>query len=188
MMNKANAVTDALDVMMADSCLSEISRIDMASGPLVEFPNNLNNNVYACIVEYGINRCPRLMHFLVDMVVRRGEPVLPSDVLRVATLFSIICYGANRELDALIKLRSLTLQVDGLTNNGLDILSDTGLSQCARSLSNHRDMFAEVGPKVIGATACHMPYQSTLDNCDFQSEHLTIETIEKETIDTSGLR
>ena len=95
-MNKENAVTDALDVMMADSCLSEISRIDMTSGPLVEFPSNLNNNVYACTVEYGINHCPRLMHFLVDMVVRRGEPVLPSDVLRVATLFSIICYGANR--------------------------------------------------------------------------------------------
>ena len=93
----------------------------------------------------------------------------------------------NKNLSALPKLRSLTLQVDGLSNFGLDMLSDQGLAQCARSLSNHRDMFADVGPRVIESTAASCPYQSTIDNCDFQSEHLTLETIEKELIDTSNL-
>ena len=103
---------------------------------------------------------------------------MPSHVLKIATLFSNICYAGNQELDAVIKLRGLTLQVDGLSNLGLDILSDVGLTQCARSLSNHRDQFADVGPAVMESTLSSFPYQSTLDNCDFSSEHLTVESIE----------
>ena len=112
---------------------------------------------------------------------------MPSDVFKIATLFSSICYVANKELDALVKMRSLSLQVDGLSNIGLDMLSDMGLTQCARSLSNHRDMFADIGPSVMSATAACFPFQSTIDNCDFQQEHLTIETIEKEAVDTRDL-
>ena len=84
-------------------------------------------------------------------------------------------------------IRSLSLQVDGLSNIGLDVLSDMGLAQCARSLSNHRDMLADIGPEVMKTTVSKYPYQSTLDNCDYQSEHLTVETVQKETVDTSNL-
>ena len=121
------------------------------------------------------------------MVIKRGEPILPSHVFKVSTLFSTICYVANRDLDAMVKLRSLVLQLDGLSNIGLDSMSDIGLAQCARSLSNHRDLLADIGTAVLDNTAWSFPYQSTLDNCDIQSEHLTIEVIEKETIDTSHL-
>ena len=79
------------------------------------------------------------------------------------------------------------MQVDGITNLGLNILSDVGLTQCARSLSNHRDLFADVGTQVMHSTAANFPYQSTIDNCDLQSEHLTVESVEKETLDTSSL-
>ena len=84
-------------------------------------------------------------------------------------------------------IRGLTLQVDGLSNIGLDILSDMGLAQCARSLSNHRDMLADIGPEVMKTTASMYPYQSTLDNCDYLSEHLTVETVQKESEDTTDL-
>ena len=182
-----DSVVSSLDLMFSDCCLMEISRLKTNEGPLVEFPGSVNSNVYCDVVEYGMKHCPRLLHFVVNMVTRRGEPVLPSHVLKCATLLSSICYAANHELDALVKLRSLTLQVDGLNNIGLDTLSDLGLTQCARSLSNHRDLFAQLGPNVMSLTAVRCPYQSTIDNCDFQSEHLTVETIEKETIDTSHL-
>ena len=112
---------------------------------------------------------------------------MPKDVLKIATHFANLCYGVNRDLDAIIKLRSLHMQVDGITNSGMDILSDVGLSQCARSLSNHRDQFADIGTQVMHSTAASFPYQSTIDNCDLQSEHLTVESVEKETIDTSSL-
>ena len=131
-LNEETKVVDAFNIMLSDTCLAEISRLDSKVGPLVDFPASINHNLYCQIVEYGMNKCPSLVMFVINMVVRRGEPVLPSDVFKIATLFSNICYVANKELDALVKLRSLSLQVDGLSNLGLDILSDMGLAQCAR--------------------------------------------------------
>ena len=180
-------VYEAMNLMFSDTCLTEISQVDSKDGPLVDFPVNINENIYCKTVEYGMKNCPSLIKFVTNMVVRRGEPILPSDVLKVATLFSSICYAANHDLDALVKLRSLTLQVDGLSNIGLDVLSGLGLAQCARSLSNHRDMLADIGPQVMNSSASSFPYQSTIDNCDMMSEHLTVEVIEKETVDTTNL-
>ena len=185
--NNDRELVEALDLMFADNCLAEISLIDTKSGPLVDFPVSVNSNIYCDIAEYGMENCPRLFNLIINMVVRRGDPVLPSHVLQTSTLFSTICYAANHNLDAMTKLRSLSLQCDGLSNVGLDLMSDTGLAQCARSMSNHRDILAEIGPIVMNTTASNCPYQSTLDNCDIQSEHLTIETVEKELIDTTDL-
>ena len=187
MLNKESCMNDAMNLMFSDTCLSEISKLNTYCGPLVDFPSSVNSNLYCNIVEQGMKECPNLMKFVINMVTRRSEPILPSHVLKVATLFASICYAANHELDALNKLRSLSLQVDGLSNVGLDMLSDVGLSQCARSIANHRDQFADIGLDVMNSTASKFPYQSTLDNCDIQSEHLTVETVEKETIDTSHL-
>ena len=186
-LSKDVKVADALNLMFSDSCMAEISHIDTKIGPLVEFPASINQNLYCKLVEQGMDVCPSLILFIINLIVRRGEPVLPSHVLQIANLFSSICYAANHDLDALVKLRSLTLQVDGLSNVGLDMLADMGLAQCARSLSNFRDEFADIGPEVMKATAASFPYQSTIDNCDLQTEHLTVESVEKETIDTSGL-
>ena len=180
-------VVDSLSLMFTDLCLAEVSQVDTNKGPMVEFPVSVNENCYCKIAEFGMERCPRLISMVIALVVRREEPVMSKDVLRIATLFTNLCYAVNRDIDAMVKLRSLTLQVDGMTNQGLDILSDVGLAQCARSLSNHRDLFAEVGWDVMNSTAANFPYQSTLDNCDLQSEHLTVEVVEKETVDTSTL-
>ena len=71
----------------------------------------INQNLYCEIVEYGISECPALMQFVITMVVKRGEPVLPSHVFKAATLFSNICYVANRDLNALVKLREGSIQL-----------------------------------------------------------------------------
>ena len=39
-----------------------------------------------------------------------------SDVLKIATLFSCTCYDVNRDLDAIVKLRSFTFQAEVLKN------------------------------------------------------------------------
>ena len=180
-------VTEALAAMFSDICLAEVSQIDVNNGPLVEFPCSVNENVYCTIVDQGIHSCPQLMSLVINIVVRKGDPVLPSHVMKIATLFSTMCNLVNNDLDAFTKIRSLALQMDGLSNLGLNIMSDCGLTQCARSLSNHRDLFADVGCAVMENTASNFPFQSLLDNCDFHSEHLTVEVIEKETINTSHL-
>ena len=178
---------EALRSSFSDLCLAEISQINVKDGPLVEFPPSVNENVYCQVAEYGMQSCPQLISLAINLVVRKEDPVLPSDVLKIATLFSNMCYSANHDIDALVKLRSIILQVDGLSNMGLDVLSDCGLTQCSRSLSNHRDLFAEVGRAVMDNTAASLPIQSILDNCDLQQEHLTLEVVQRETIDTSNL-
>ena len=179
--------SEALGLMHSDVCLTEICLANSHDSPLVEYPSSLNQNIYCQVVDFALVKCPTLLQFCMSMVVKRGEPVLPSHILKIVTLFSTICYTANHNLDALVKTRSLSMQVNGLSNIGLDIMSDLGLSHCARSLSNMRDLLADVGPSVMKNTASKLPYQSILDNFDFQSEHLTIEVIEKEVIDTSHL-
>ena len=180
-------VSESMTAMFSDMCLAEVSQVDVKKGPLVEFPSSINENVYCKIVEQGIQSCPHLMSLVVNLVVRKGEPVLPSSIMKVATLFSSMCHLVNHDLDAMVKIRSLAMQMDGMTNLGLNLLSDCGLSQCARSLSNHRDLFADIGNAVMDNTAASFPYQSILDNCDFQNQHLTLEVIEKESVDTSKL-
>ena len=91
-------ISDSLDLMFADGCLAEISQVNVRSGPLSEFPPSINDNLYCKIVEYGMAKCPRLILFVINMVVRKGEPVLPSHVIKVATLFSTICYVANQDI------------------------------------------------------------------------------------------
>ena len=177
---------EALRSSFSDMCLAEISQIHK-NGPLVEFPPSVNENVYSRVVEYGMVACPQLITMAINLVVKKEDPVLPSDVLKIATLFSTMCYSANHNIDALVKLRSINLQMDGLTNRGVEMQHDSGLAQCSRSLSNHRDLFAEVGRDVMNNTAVGFPLQSMLDNCDLQQEHLTVEVIEKETMDTSHL-
>ena len=186
-LSKDQDATEALTATLSDMCLAEICQIDTKRGPLVEFPSSINENVYCKIVEQGLQYCPHLITMIINLVVRKGEPVLPSHVLKIATMFSSLCHLANHDLDALVKIRSLTMQMDGLNNQGLNLLSDCGLSQCARSLSNHRDVFADVGRAVVDNTASNFPFQSLLDNCDINSEHLTVEVIEKECIDTTNL-
>ena len=153
---------DAHTALFSDICLSEISQINLNRCPLVEFPSSINENLYCKIVEYGMAACPQLISFIINIVVRKGDPVLPKDVLKIATMFSDVCYAVNNKLDAMVKIRSLGLQLDGLNNLGIDTLSDLGLTQCSRSLSNHRDLFADVGREVMDNTMARFPYQSIL--------------------------
>ena len=151
--------------LFSDICLAEISQINVKNCPLVEFPCSVNENIFCEIVQFGMEACPQLLSFVINMVVRKENPVLPSDVMKIATLFSSICRSVNHNLDALVRIRSLTLQLDGLSNQGLDSLSDVGLTQCSRSLSNHRDLFADVGRDVMENTASSFPYQSIIGKC-----------------------
>ena len=75
--NKEIKVADAFNLMFSDNCLAEISRIDTTGGPLVDFPASINQNLYCRIVDYGIEKCPSLIMVVINIVIRRGEPLLP---------------------------------------------------------------------------------------------------------------
>ena len=176
--------SDALFLMLNDVCLAEVANINSDCGPLSDFPPDINMNVYSNIVEFGLRTCPKTLSFLVNMVTRRAEAVTPSQVLRVATLFASVCHMKNRSLSGLVKLRSLTLQVGGLTDQQLDAMAGLGLAECSRSMCNLRDMLAEVGPQVMLGASAGLPEQSTIDNLDFKSEHMMMEVRTKDDVDT----
>ena len=67
-LTKEVEVRDALDLMFSDECLSEVSRIETNRGPLVDFPNSINHNIYCEVVDYAMRVCPRLFLFVVNMV------------------------------------------------------------------------------------------------------------------------
>ena len=121
-----------MNKMTHDVCLGEISRIDTKKGPLTEFPPSVNTNIYCKIVEFGLQEAPITMEFYFGFVVKQGHTVRPSHVVKLATLFANLCYLTNRDLDALTTLRSLTLQLDRLTNQGLDLLSCQELAKTSR--------------------------------------------------------
>ena len=156
----------------SDVIMAEMVEIDSSTGPLSEFPPSVNSNIYSRIVKFGLSHCPQTMAVLLRLAVKSQMPVLPTDVLVVANHFANICYLSNSNLDGLIKMRSLALQAGGTTDRALDLLSDMGTAETARSLTRHKDLFAEVGPMVMQGTFRHMPTTQVMDNLDFNKEHL----------------
>lgn len=168
-------------------CFTEISKLDTTKGPLGEFPPAISANWYCKMIEFAMEKLPVTLEHHFGFVVKAGHTVRPSHVIKLATLIANLCYSTNRDLDAIIKLRSVNLQLDSLTNEGLDLLSCQELSHTARALSNLKDKFSAVGPMLAKALASTNPSQSCLDNCDFSNEHLTVEFVMYESFDTKHL-
>ena len=168
-------------------CFEELAKINTKSGPLVNFPPSVNANVFCDIVKFGLVKAPRTIEFLFGFVIKRGQSVRPSHVIKLSSLFANLCFATNHDLDAIIKLRSLTLQMDNLTDQGLSALALQELTATARSLDNLRDTFSAVGPMMAKALASTMSTQSAVDNCDVGSEHLTVEYVMYEARNSSHL-
>ena len=172
---------------MTDIVIAEIAKIDSTQGPLSDFPPSVNSNIFVKIVEFGMEKCPRSLELLANVAIRSRKSIMPKDVLTVASMFASLCYIGNQNLDGLVKMRSFMLQAGGTTDQAMDILSDMGLAKTSRSLNNLKDVFAEVGPRVILNTNYKLPSQSALDNIDYDKEHMMLKVTMREQVDTSHL-
>ena len=170
-----------------DLQLSEIASARGSTSPLNEFPPDQSSNIYTRILNYCMDQAPRLTSHMARMVVRPEKSITPEDVLRVASAVGQICYLADRNMNGLAKLRALTLHTGGLTNDGIDVLAKLGITCTSGAVCKQKDMFAEVGPKVMARMASKLPTRRIHDNVDWQNQHLMLECIAQETIDTSHL-
>jgi hypothetical protein len=186
-MQRDPLVVDALAAEFSDVILAEIAAVDARQGPLGEFPPNINGNYFVRIVEYGMVKLPRLTAHLARLATRSKASLLPKDVLRIACALGNNIYLANKNIDGLVNLRSIMLQVGGLTDATMDTLSDMGMAETARGLNKQKDLFAEVGPKVMKATNRKMPVQSALDNMDIGDQHLMEKSSVRENVATDHL-
>lgn len=171
------------------SCrLEEMILISSTKGPLTEFPHDINKNIYSEIIVFGIANCPDVLKMLLDILVKKGEPVTEKDVLRVSFFFSSLAHGVSRNNNSVAKVKSLVLQSGGLTVDGLDKMAQLGISETGRSTLNSTDLLAEVSDTILRESSKTMSNQSTIDNLDFLSNHMCLEYKQLEREDTSNLR
>ena len=75
-----------------------------------------------------------------------------------------------------------------MTNEGLDSLLVTGMSESSRSQRNVKDFFAGISSEVLKSAANAFPHVRTMDNLDVRiaevTHHLTQEYVEVEQTDT----
>ena len=187
LMYSEEAVMNVLCEQFADLQLCEIAAIEGSSCPLTEFPPDQSQNIYSRILKYCMDQAPRLTSHMTRMIVRPAKSITPTDVLRVASAVGQICYLADRNLNGLAKLRALTLQTGGLTNESIDVLAKLGINVTSRAVGEQKDMFADIGPKVLLKMATQMPTRRLHDNVDFQNQHLMLEVVVQENYDTSTL-
>ena len=89
------------------------------------------------------------------------------------------------------KVKSVLLQKEGLTNNGLDSVLVAGMTETSRSQRASKDFFAGISTEVLKSSAKHFPHVRTMDNLDMkvadQSHHMTQEFVEVEQKSTKHL-
>ena len=124
---------------------------------------------------------------LVDILVKKGEPVTEKDVLKISCIFSSLAHSVSRNNNSLAKVKSLVFQSQGLTAAGLDKTHDLGITESARSTLNTTDLMAEVSDAFLKESSKTMCSQSTIDNLDYQSQHMCLEYKQLERENTSHL-
>ena len=161
------------------------------SSPLKSFPPDINQNIYSQIVKFAVRHCPQTVSFLVNLIVKKDQEIDTNNVVRIAIFLSSIAHSVSRENNSLAKLKSILLQKEGLTNEGLDALLVAGITESSRSQRNVRDFFAGISSEVLKSAATLYPHVRTMDNLDIRvgglTHHLTQEFVEIEQIDTKHL-
>ena len=174
-LHKDDMANKGIVSMVRDICFAELAQLDTSSGVLVDFPPNVNLNFFAAVIDYAMANAWRTLEFLRGFVVREGEGTRGKHVIRLAVMFSSLAFSVNQNLNAMAKLRSLALQVDGLTGRGLDLLANQRLATATTTMDSLRDTFSAVGPLLSNSLAATKSAMTCLDNCDVAEEHLTLE-------------
>ena len=161
--------------------------VSRLQGPLTEFPPDVHSNLYKTIIEFAVDHCPEVLRMLVDILVKKDEPVQEKDVLKISFIFSSLAHGISRHNNCVPKVKSLLFHSQGLTAHGQDKAALLGVTESSRSTLNITDLLAEVSDAMLHESSKTMCSQSTIDNLDFQSNHMCLEYKQLERQDTSHL-
>ena len=164
---------------------------DETKGPLKTFPPSVNENIYNNIVKYSLDKSKSTVMFLVDLFVEKNKPVTANDAIHIAFIFSYLAHKVSRENNALVKLKTLLVDKEGSTLEGVDALAALGVTESSRSLRNLKNFLSGISPELIKSSAQNFPHQSTIDNLDLKIDdvlhQMTLEFIELEQHCTSDL-
>ena len=181
------------DSKLAESLASEVVDLQVSEvasikgGPLAQFPPDVNQNLYSAIVEWAMEHTPISLAHAAGLATRRDRPILPRDIVVVASALANNTYLVNHNINAVIQLRSWISQAEGLHDMGLDRLSACNLVSPARTLNQQKDVLTEQGQQLVVTSGKKMPRHYVLDNVDIGGEHLMLKVSALESFDTSAL-
>ena len=174
-------------------CLEELIHIGRSyvNGPFQTFPPNVNQNLYAEIIKFGLKHSRKTVLFLVNIVSKKDASISPNDVIKISFLLSSLANSVNRDNNSVLKVKSTVFQNSRLTNEGLDSAQTLGVTESSRSQRRVRDFLGGISPEVLLTSAKDFPSVSAMDNLDITNahilHHMTLEFIEIEQIDTKHL-
>ena len=181
------AVRNYFSTRENSSNLEDLLALSSSSTPLNRFPPDINSNIYSDIIAYGLQHSRGMIVLLLNLLVKNDHPVQEKDVIRIGYLFSLLAHAVSRKNNSLAKTKSLLLQAQGITVEGLDALSFLGICEAGCATRTTTDLLAEVTDSLLKMNCKTRPTQVIVDNLDFLQEHMTIDYKEVEAISTSHL-
>lgn len=159
--------------------------------PLKTFPVDINCNVYADIINFGLENASDVILLLLSLMKKHETPISTKDVMELAFTFANLAESVSSENRALKKIKSICLKSSGLTNAGLDSLATVGAAETSRSFRNDRDLLASISEEIVKQYARKFTPQFCFDNLDIcinkVPHHLTLNFLEFEQDATLGL-
>ena len=180
----------AMTRAVSDYFMQELLTLSSMEGPLPlsDWPNSLNSNWFSDVVRFAAIHSPLTLSLLVRLCVKEmSRNVQERHVINVATVYSQIAMMVDKKNNALTKINTLQMKLQGLTDAGIDAQALIGLGTCARNLRKDRDVLAEVQEKLLVLESQCRPTQLTLDNCDTKTNSCTVAYVQTESIDTRHL-
>ena len=89
----------------ASSRLEEMMFVSRVKSPLTQFPPDVKSNLYNSVITFAVDNCPEVLKVLLDILVKRGAPVMEKDVLRVSFMFSSLAHGISRHNNSVMKTK-----------------------------------------------------------------------------------
>ena len=165
---------------------------NLSTNPMKSFPVDINTNLYADIVNFGLDHAPDVILLLLNLTKKLETPLSAKDVIELAFTFSSLSEASSSQNKALKKIKSICLRSSGLTNAGLDSMAFVGATETSRSFRNDRDLLASISEEIVKQYARKGTAQFTFDNLDIcinkTLHHLTLNFLEFEPSITSDLR
>ena len=163
----------------------------MPDNPIKDFPLDINRNHYCDIINFALKHAPDVLGLVLKLATKNEAPIDTNDVVRCAHMFSTLACSVSRFNNALKKTKSVTTKNNGLTNNGMDLLSNVGIFETSRCYRNDRDYLASLSHHILMSHARISVPQVTFDNMDMNIcnilHHMTLPFLEFEIEDTSEL-
>lgn len=121
LVTKLGTSEEALRVMgrvVEDRVLEELMTLNSAEDRILlsEFPNSQSQNFFAEVVKLASRKSPVTLSFLLKLITKdNSADIEPCHVISVATVFSHLCSCVDKSNNALLKIQSLQLKMDGIT-------------------------------------------------------------------------